>query len=257
MLTVQQNYDIIPDDKMRKDVEMSIKAILFDLDGTLLPMDMEIFANAYFKGLSERLAHYGYDPKEAVKAVWAGTKAMKANEGAISNEELFWNVFCGIFGEKAREDKPYFEEFYNEDFEKINEVCGYDSRAAQTVRTLKERGYRVALATSPVFPAVATESRIRWAGLSPDEFELYTTYESISYTKPNPQYYREVARRMELTCEECLMVGNDITDDMVAAETGMKVFLLTDCLINKDDADISVYSRGSFEELMCYVDSLD
>lgn len=33
-----------------------------------------------------------------------------------------------------------------------------------------------------------------------------------------------------------LMVGNDVRDDMSAADVGMKVFLLTDCLINKKNA---------------------
>ena len=52
------------------------------------------------------------------------------------------------------------------------------------------------------------------------------------------------------------MVGNDVGDDMVAQELGMKVFLLTDCLINKHNVDISVYPHGSFEELMEYIRTL-
>lgn len=46
------------------------------------------------------------------------------------------------------------------------------------------------------------------------------------------------------------MVGNDVTEDMVASETGMQVFLLTDCLINKERKDISVYPRGSLLTLL-------
>ena len=108
----------------------------------------------------------------------------------------------------------------------------------------------MALATNPIFPAVATESRIRWVGLEPEDFEIYTTYENIGYCKPNPEYYREILRRMDVKPEECLMVGNDVTEDMVAETIGMDVFLLTDCLINKEEKDISQYKQGSFAELV-------
>lgn len=112
------------------------------------------------------------------------------------------------------------------------------------------------LATNPIFPAIATESRMRWAGLSPDDFALYTTYENIGVCKPNLAYYTEVAARIGVAPEECLMVGNDVGDDIVAAELGMKVFLPTDCLINKNNADLSAFPHGGFEELSRYLDSL-
>ena len=121
------------------------------------------------------------------------------------------------------------------------------------MRAIKEMGLRVALATNPIFPAVATESRIRWAGLEPEDFELYTTYESNGYCKPNPAYYREVAAKLGVDPAQCLMVGNDVEEDMEAAEqTGMRVFLLTDCLINRENRDISAYPHGSFSQLMVF-----
>ena len=111
-------------------------------------------------------------------------------------------------------------------------------------------GLKVALATNPIFPKVATESRIRWAGLEPEDFELYTSYENIGYCKPNPDYYREIVKRLGVEPEQCLMVGNDVSEDMVAETVGMKVFLLTDCLINKEQKDINQYRRGSFDQIL-------
>ena len=119
-----------------------------------------------------------------------------------------------------------------------------------------DKGYRLVLATNPIFPAIATESRIRWAGLEPKDFEFYTTYENSGYCKPNPDYYREILNRLQVSPGECLMVGNDVTEDMVAETLGMKVFLLTDCLINKEEKDISVYPNGSFEQLLAFVEQL-
>ena len=226
-----------------------LKAVLFDLDGTLLPMDQDEFVKGYFRLLAKKLAPYGYEPDKLVKAIWHGTGAMIQNDGSCTNEVVFWKDFTNIFGEQARSHEPVFAEYYEKDFQQVKNICGYTPKAAEIVRSLKAAGVRVALATNPVFPAIATESRIRWAGLEPEEFELYTTYENIGFCKPNLDYYREILRRMELDAADCLMVGNDVDEDMVAGQLGMKVFLLTDHLINKSGTDINAFPHGSFDDL--------
>lgn len=229
---------------------MSIKMILFDLDGTLLPMDQEVFVKTYFGLLAKKLAPYGYEPDKLIQAVWAGTAAMVKNDGKESNEERFWQTFAQVYGVDAKKDIAVFDDFYRNEFAGVKEVCGYHPKAAETVRVLKEKGFRVALATNPIFPQIATAQRIRWTGLAPEDFELFTTYENSHYCKPNLSYYEEVLERLGVTPQECLMVGNDVSEDMIAEKLGMKVFLLTDCLINKEDKDISVYPSGSFEQLL-------
>lgn len=232
---------------------MSLQAVLFDLDGTLLPMDQDEFIKAYFGLLVKKLVPYGYDPQALTEAIWAGVAAMVKNTGDKLNEAVFWDAFSGRLGEQARRDAPVFDDYYRTDFQRVQAVCGFNPQAAQTVQTIKQRGLRVALATNPLFPAVATESRMRWAGLSPEDFELYTTYENIGYCKPNPRYFSEVARRMGVPPEHCLMVGNDVDDDLPAQSVGMQVFLLTDCLINKNGVDISPYPHGGFSQLLAYL----
>ena len=232
---------------------MKITTVLFDLDGTLLPMDIDTFTNGYFAMLTQKLAPRGYDPKKLVAAIWAGTGAMVKNDGSRTNEEAFWDKFAQTFGEKSLEDKPLFEAFYANEFQQARKFCGYNQWAAKAVRAVKESGRRVALATNPIFPAVATESRLRWVGLEPSDFELYTTYENSRYCKPNLDYYRDVLDRLGAAPGECLMVGNDVEEDMVAQALGMEVFLITDCLINKAGKDICAYSYGGFEDLIRFV----
>lgn len=234
---------------------MSIKLVLFDLDGTLLPMDQDVFVKAYFGGLAKKLAPKGYEAEKLIGAIWKGTAAMIKNDGTKFNEEAFWNVFATVFGEKSRGDEPFFAEFYKNEFQKVKEVCGYDEKAADTVHKLKANGVRVALATNPIFPAIATESRIKWAGLIPEDFELYTTYENSKYCKPNTKYYLEILKQLDVAPENCLMVGNDVGDDMVVQTLGMKVFLLTDNLINKDNTDIEKFPHGGFAELQKFLES--
>lgn len=233
-----------------------IRAILFDLDGTLLPMDQDLFTRGYFGFLTKKLAPHGYEPKALVDGIWAGTAAMVKNDGSVSNEDAFWAKFAQIFGEQALADKPLFEEFYQVDFQRAREFCGFAPAAKETVALVKALGFRTALATNPIFPACATASRIRWAGLEPEEFEFFTSYENIGCCKPNPAYFAEVARRMALPPADCLMVGNDAREDLAALDAGMQVFLLTDCLINKEDRDLSPYPHGDFAALQDYLQHL-
>jgi len=228
---------------------VSIKAVLFDLDGTLLPMNQDLFVKDYFSLLAARLAPLGYEPEQLIGSIWAGTKAMVKNDGARTNEERFWEVFASVFGEQALKDKSVIDDFYSKEFAGAKKTCGFAPQAKEIVDGLKEKGKSIVLATNPIFPAVATENRIRWAGLSPDDFVLYTTYENSCHSKPNPAYYVDILQKIGLCSEECLMVGNDVAEDMVAQRLGMQVFLLTDCLINKNNEDISHYPHGDFAAL--------
>lgn len=232
---------------------MKITTVLFDLDGTLLPMDQDVFVKSYFKLLAAKLSAHGYEPNQLIDSVWAGTAAMIKNDGNRKNEEAFWDKFTEIYGKQSLSDIPLFEEFYGNDFQNAKTSCGFNPKAAKAVAEIKKMGLRTALATNPIFPAIATESRIRWAGLKPEDFEIYTTYENIGYSKPNPKYYEEILNCLNVKAEECLMVGNDVSEDMVAETLGIQVFLLTDCIINKNNKDISGYNRGNFDELIEFI----
>ena len=234
---------------------MAIKAVLFDLDGTLLPMDQDLFVKTYLKKLCVKLASHGYAPDQLAKSIWTGTSAMIQNDGSATNETVFWQNFASIYGPDVRKDEPLFEEYYRNEFGTVRSVCGYTEQSAKLVHRLHDMGITVILATNPLFPAIATNQRIAWAGLTPADFALVTTYENSSYCKPNPKYYQSILDQFGLDAGDCLMVGNDVSDDMPAADLGMKVFLLTDCLINTKNLDTTPYPQGSFAELNAYIDA--
>ena len=233
-----------------------IKAILFDLDGTLLPMDLAIFLNDYLTRFTLSMAPAGHTPEEFRKAVWAGTAAMVKNDGSRTNEEVFWEAYFALFGAESIQDRELLEAYYYNDFQNVRKVCGFDPRAAEAIREIKAMGYRTILATNPLFPAIATHSRVRWTGLQPEDFELITSFENSCYAKPNLKYFEEIMEKQGLKPEECVMVGNDVAEDMVARHLGLKVFLMTDCLINKPGADITQFPHGSFPELMEFIRGL-
>lgn len=225
------------------------KAILFDLDGTLLPMDMEVFSKAYFKELCISLAKYGVPAETLVKCVWAGTKAMVMNDGTCKNEKRFWDKFLsltGIVSDTILDETNYF---YSHEFNKARSVTSENPLAGAAVEAAAENGRTVVLATNPLFPYPAQLSRISWIGLSEDDFALITSYESDSFCKPNPQYYLDICRRLSLEPSDCLMIGNDVAEDMHASRAaGMDAYLVTDCLIGSvDDWD---GPKGSFAEMV-------
>ena len=236
---------------------MKITTVLFDLDGTLLPMDQNVFIKAYFGGLARRLAPHGYEAQKLIDAIWQGTAAMVKNNGDVTNEERFWQGFEAAYGKPARQDEDLFAAFYREDFDNVQSSCGYTPAAREVVDVVKACGLRTALATNPIFPAMATERRIAWAGLSPTDFEFVTTYENSRHCKPNLDYYRDVMQALGVCPEECLMVGNDVGEDMIAQTLGCRVFLLTDDLINPKGIDISLYPNGSFAELIDFIKKLN
>ena len=235
---------------------MKLKVVLFDLDGTLLPMDQKVFMKAYFGGLAKKLAPFGYEANSLISAIWAGSEAMVRNTGDRLNEEVFWAEFAKILGDGIYDRHETLNDFYKYDFDKIKDSCGFDPMAKAAVDAIKSTGLRVALATNPLFPAMATECRIRWAGLEPSDFEIYTTYENSRYCKPNLDYYRSILKELGVEAYECLMVGNDVSEDMIAENLGMRVFLITECILNKDNKDISAYPSGNFADLIKYIESI-
>lgn len=226
-----------------------LTTVLFDLDGTLLPMVQEDFVRAYFAKLASFAAPYGYEAKSLIDTLWKGTAAMVQNDGAKTNREAFWDSFASAFGEQARAHEAAFEEFYATDFNLAQNACGFTPEAAETVEFLKAKGIRRVLATNPIFPAVATQARIRWAGLHAEDFEFITTYENSRHCKPNPAYFADILDRIGCRAEECLMVGNDAVEDLAAQRVGIPVFLLTPCLINPKERELGDVPHGDFAAL--------
>ena len=230
-----------------------IKYVFFDLDGTVLPMDQDRFVKLYFGALAKKLAPFGYAPEQIVAAIWDGTRAMLKTSSGRVNEALFWERFRASLGDDVMRLVHVIDEFYANEFFVSRDACGCNPKMRKVLDLLHERNIPLVLATNPVFPSVASETRMQWGGARPDDFLFITTYSNSHYCKPNPSYYREIIDRIGAKPEECLMVGNDVSDDMSAADVGCKVFLLTDCLINSVGADISVYPNGDCDALYDYL----
>lgn len=231
-----------------------IKTVLFDLDGTLLAMDQDSFIQAYFQALTLKMSQCGYDAKKVIHGLAKGSMAMVLNDGSMSNEEKFWEVFQETTQLSREVIEKDFYDFYLNEFNEAGKQIPKNEAMIKAVQWLKAKGYQLILATNPLFPAIATQNRIRWAGLEVEDFDYITTYENSSYCKPNPAYFNEILERLHLNVNECIMVGNDIEEDGAASQVKLPLYFIQDCLINKRNLEISGW-LGNSEQFLALVQS--
>lgn len=235
-----------------------LRNIFFDLDGTMLPMDQDYFIKIYFTELSKRFCPVlGLESEQLIKAVWKSTNSMIKNDGSRTNREAFWATFSRIYGKDILKYVKDFDDFYDNEFSECKIATKYNPVMPEIIKTLKNKGYTLVAATNPLFPEVAITNRISWAGINPSDFKIITTYENSSTCKPNPDYFSEITEKLSAQPEECLMVGNDVDEDILSSEKiGMDNFLLTDCIINRSESDFSDYKHGDMRELLTFARTL-
>lgn len=233
-----------------------LNTILFDLDGTLAPFQQDEFVRVYFGLLVRRLVPMGYDGEKLVRALWKGVDAMIGNSGAVTNRQVFWECFTQEMGMQALALETILDDFYATDFDGARSCLTARTDRSGLIRSLRRRGYGVVLATNPIFPAVAIETRLGWVGLSQADFDYVTAYENSRRSKPNPGYYRDILDHIGRRGEECFMAGNNPVDDMAALEAGISGYLVTDCIENPGDLPLEDYTHGSFRELEAYLAGL-
>ena len=201
--------------------------LLFDLDDTLLDTNLDAFTPAYFQALSQHLASH-VAPPLMLRALVAGVNLMYESEDlAQTLEEVFDADFYPALGLTKQTLVPMIEQFYDDVFPALAQHTRPKPEAVPLIDWAADRGYRIAIATDPLFPRKATFHRLRWAGFDPERFELVSTFEHFHFTKVHPAYYAEVLGRMGWPEGPVLMVGNDIRRDLVPAHRlGLKTFFI-------------------------------
>ncbi|MBO4366341.1 MAG: HAD family hydrolase [Clostridia bacterium] len=229
-----------------------IKALFFDLDGTLLPLDQDTFTNAFIGLIAGRFGNIpAWGGKAFLGIMMRSVESVVRNDGSLSNEDRFWLTMETMLPGKTKEIREAFLDFYATGFADAKAVTFPDARIPAFVSGWKQKGYRLFCATSPIFPLFVQEMRLRWAGFEEpsDWFEDITGSENCSFCKPNPDYYRDLCARSGLQPEDCLMIGNDADEDGSAADAGMSFFLLTDHMLNRKQKDLSAVPRGTWADL--------
>ena len=204
-----------------------LKAVLFDVDGTLLPMNEDQFTKGYFGMLCKKLAPLGYKSEELVKVIWAGFQEMIKNDGSQTNEQVFWQCFERVYGKDKLKDAPLFADFYRNEFKQAKMFCGENPQAREVIDFVKAQGLKIILASNPVFPRDGMINRLGYINLNENDFDYITSYETSHYSKPNPNFYQEILDKNHLTADEVIYFGNSETEDREpASKVGIKSFLI-------------------------------
>jgi len=230
-----------------------INTFLFDLDGTILPLDWSVFEKEYFKKLSVKLSDH-FKPQELIKYVWDSTAKMIGNTGGIkTNKQVFFESFYASTGKDIEAIFPLFDDFYLNEFNELKNFCKTDINMINTINILKERGYEIVVATNPIFPMTAVEARIGWAGIDKGIFKYITCFEKMHYCKPNIEFYNEVLEVIGKKPEECIMIGNDVEEDIIASKLGIKTYLVENYMINRSGNEFYSDFRGTYKDLYEFI----
>lgn len=223
-----------------------MKAVLFDLDGTLLFMDEQEFVKGYFSLLVKKLEKFNLNSEKLIADVWKGTKAMYVNNGIKTNEQVFWECFKqqGYSDEVCNS----IQDFYDNEFAQSKKFCQYNKLAKRVVEYAKKNFEKVILATNPIFPKRATLERMGWVNLLESDFDYISYYENSTFAKPNQKYYMEILNKFNLEPQDCIMIGNNDKEDYLAASSvGIETIIVENCRIKKEDIKVSTLCK--FEEL--------
>jgi FMN phosphatase YigB (HAD superfamily) len=199
--------------------------LLLDLDDTLLDTNLDTFMPAYFQALSQHLIKHSA-PSTLLRSLFTGMNLMNESEDPTRTlEEIFDADFHVNLGLSKQDLVQILEEFYDDVFPTLAQHTRKRAAAVPLIEWAYSRGYRLAIATDPLFPRKATYHRLRWAGFDPERFELVSTFEHFHFTKTHPAYYAEVLGRLGWPEGSVLMVGNDPERDLIPAHRlGLKTF---------------------------------
>ena len=232
-----------------------IKAVFFDLDGTLLPMNEDEFIKIYFKLLAKRLMPLGYNPDDLIKVIWGGTNAMFNNDGSKTNEEVFWQYFLDFYGEdKIKSDRKIIDEFYTNEFKLTKNSCFENPLAREIIDYCKSKGLFIGLSTNPIFPKAGTLTRMSFVNLKEEDFDFVTTYEDSYFCKPNPRYFIELLKKYELSPNEVILFGNNTYEDGDCSYyAGIKCYLVGNHIIDNPLSQ-HTYEHIKMEEVISTIE---
>ncbi len=231
------------------------KALLIDLDGTILQADTEEFVKQYMKSLTFYIKDY-YHPEKFIKDIWESTEEMINNlDSNYTNKDIFSKHFLKKAGVSHSEVWPLFDKFYLEHFPKLKEHVIPTPISKDIVDIAKKQGRKVVIATNPLFPKDAIVERLRWLELEESLFDLITSYEDSHFCKPHRHYFQEILEKIETKPEDAIMIGNDMQEDMVASELGISTYLVKDYFIDRGTSKYTVNQSGTLVQLKNHLEN--
>jgi FMN phosphatase YigB (HAD superfamily) len=206
-----------------------IKAVLFDMDDTLLSINLTAFIASYLSRKARLLAEVASKPVASMGVPLAAAYLAIASDSrrdSLTNEELFDEVMLARTGIPL-DDPAIADAVRCFDVDVTPTLNSSLVRATprpgglESIERARSMGLMVALATNPTFSEECVRARMAWAGVDDVPFARVSHMGNSTRLKPAARYYEEFCAGLEITCDECLMVGNDAARDLPRPACGM------------------------------------
>lgn len=202
-----------------------IQAILFNPEGKLVNVDTTDFMRNYLGILAPRFAHLLSPDKFAKQLVKSLETSQNNNNPEQTNKQTLGDDFSKAIGQSLNVMCPIFEKFYESDFSTLRCLVQPTPQGVKVVEYAIQQGFLTAVATNPILPLSAMQEYVLWAGFKPEQFNVIPALEDFHYFKPQPGFFQEIAQKLGVEPDNCLMVSGQ-TQDLICQDIGMKVFMI-------------------------------
>lgn len=227
-----------------------LKAVLFDLDGSLLQMNEPKFVAKFAHLVNLKFANKGYDYDEISQVFWKAVERVYKNDGSKLNIDVFWDHLVEHYGEDVLKEKSTVEEYYNNEFKDVKTEFYPNPIAKEIVKFVNENNLLCILATQPIFPLIGVINRMDFVGLEESDFTYITNMENSKFTKANPKYYKDLLEKFNLKDDEVIMFGNHYYEDGESTlVNNIKTFLIEGCII-KDTKSTNEFEKVKMNEII-------
>jgi len=224
--------------------------LLLDLDGTLLDIEVSFFLGPMVEAMHDCFRDI-LDMDRFRRGLFGGTEAImvESRPDGETNLDGFNRIFSDFTGMDITDIENRFRQFYSDVYPTLSSYGRPVGGALEFLSRAEKEGYTLCLATNPIFPTSAVHERVRWSGLDPEVFCFIPGLENMRTCKPRVDYYLELSSILDVVPSTCLMVGNDVQQDLSASEAGMGTFLVEGQIIDRGTSNFEPDARGSLEDL--------
>jgi FMN phosphatase YigB (HAD superfamily) len=233
--------------------ESAPRAVLFDLDGTLLQVEMDSFIPAYVEGLASHFSDVTSRRQFADAMVRATFALLRGSDDKRTNQHLFLQMLEQQVGIAPTMFAERFARYANDGMHGLKPLIEPLELARELLSLCFARDWKVIIATNPVFPRALVDARLRWGGLDDFPYHLVTSYENTRFCKPHPGYFLDILESFDLRADECVMVGNDTEHDLAAGRVGIPTYLVDTWLVDRLGNGYHYDYRGDHASLLAFL----